>query len=81
MAYKVDMFEKNIIINTNVLKVCHEIKVKKVISLQLPPSHFEIDALNLSAIIIKIPCSNRWFLSFPQKIPLRGLHTIIKSKL
>lgn len=32
MAYKVDMFEKNIIINTNVLKVCHEIKVKKVIS-------------------------------------------------
>lgn len=32
MAYKVDIFEKNIIINTNVLKVCHEIKVKKVIS-------------------------------------------------
>ncbi len=32
MTYKVDMFEKNIIINTNVLKVCHEIKVKKVIS-------------------------------------------------
>ena len=32
IAYKVDMFEKNIIINTNVLKVCHEIKVKKVIS-------------------------------------------------
>ena len=32
MAYKVDMFEKNIIINTNVLKVCHQIKVKKVIS-------------------------------------------------
>jgi len=32
IKYKVDMFEKNIIINTNVLKVCHEIKVKKVIS-------------------------------------------------
>jgi ribosomal protein S4 len=58
-----------------------EFKVKKVISLQLPSSHFEIDALNLSAMIIKAPCSNRWFLTFPQKIPLRGLHTIIKSKL
>jgi GDP-L-fucose synthase len=32
MTYKVDMYEKNILINTNVLKVCHEIKVKKVIS-------------------------------------------------
>jgi len=32
MAYKVDMYEKNILINTNVLKVCHEIKVKKLIS-------------------------------------------------
>ena len=32
MACKVDMFEKNILINTNVLKVCHEIKVKKLIS-------------------------------------------------
>jgi GDP-L-fucose synthase len=32
MAYKVDMYEKNILINMNVLKVCHEIKVKKVIS-------------------------------------------------
>ena len=41
----------------------------------------EIDALNLSAMIIKTPCPNRWFLTFPQKIPLRGLHTIIKSKL
>jgi len=32
MAYKVDMYEKNILINLNVLKVCHEIKVKKLIS-------------------------------------------------
>jgi GDP-L-fucose synthase len=32
MNHKVDMYEKNILINTNVLKVCHEIKVKKVIS-------------------------------------------------
>ena len=32
MTSKVDMFEKNILINTNVLKVCHEIKVKKLIS-------------------------------------------------
>ena len=32
MAYKVDMYEKNILINMNVLKVCHEIKVKKLIS-------------------------------------------------
>jgi len=32
MDHKVDMYEKNILINTNVLKVCHEIKVKKVIS-------------------------------------------------
>ena len=32
MAYKVDMYEKNIIINMNVLKVCHEIKVKKLVS-------------------------------------------------
>jgi len=32
MKLKVDMFEKNILINTNVLKVCHEIKVKKVVS-------------------------------------------------
>lgn len=32
MKYKVDMFEKNILINTNVLKVCHEIGVKKVVS-------------------------------------------------
>jgi GDP-L-fucose synthase len=32
MKHKVDMFEKNILINTNVLKVCHEIKVKKVVS-------------------------------------------------
>lgn len=32
MRHKVDMFEKNILINTNVLKVCHEIGVKKVVS-------------------------------------------------
>jgi GDP-L-fucose synthase len=32
MKCKVDMFEKNILINTNVLKVCHEIGVKKVVS-------------------------------------------------
>jgi GDP-L-fucose synthase len=32
MACKVDMYEKNILININVLKVCHEIKVKKLIS-------------------------------------------------
>jgi GDP-L-fucose synthase len=32
ITHKVDMYEKNILINTNVLKVCHEIKVKKVIS-------------------------------------------------
>jgi GDP-L-fucose synthase len=32
MLNKVDMFEKNILINTNVLKVCHEIGVKKVVS-------------------------------------------------
>ena len=32
MTYKVDMYEKNILINMNVLKVCHEIKVKKLVS-------------------------------------------------
>lgn len=32
MKHKVDMFEKNILINTNVLKICHEIGVKKVVS-------------------------------------------------
>lgn len=32
MRHKVDMFEKNILINTNVLKICHEIGVKKVVS-------------------------------------------------
>jgi GDP-L-fucose synthase len=32
MNNKVNMFEKNILINMNVLKVCHELKVKKVIS-------------------------------------------------
>ena len=30
--YKVDMYEKNILINHNVLKVCHECKVNKLIS-------------------------------------------------
>ena len=32
MNHKVDMFEKNIIINLNVLKCCHDFKVKKCIS-------------------------------------------------
>ena len=32
MNYKVDMFEKNAMINYNVLKCCHDYKVKKVIS-------------------------------------------------
>lgn len=32
MNYKVDMLEKNLLINFNVLKVCHKLKVKKVIS-------------------------------------------------
>jgi GDP-L-fucose synthase len=32
MNYKVDMFEKNILINLNVLKCCHNNKVEKVIS-------------------------------------------------
>lgn len=32
MNQKVDMFEKNILINLNVIKVAHEIKVKKLIS-------------------------------------------------
>ena len=32
MNYKVDMYEKNTLINCNVLKCCHECKVKKVIS-------------------------------------------------
>lgn len=32
MNYKVDMLEKNLLINCNVLKVCHELKVKKVVS-------------------------------------------------
>ncbi len=32
MKYKVDMFEKNVLINMNVLKCCHNFKVKKVIS-------------------------------------------------
>tara|TARA_B100001248_G_scaffold253060_1_gene229897 strand:- start:439 stop:1371 length:933 start_codon:yes stop_codon:yes gene_type:complete len=32
MNYKVDMLEKNLLINFNVLKVCHELKVKKVVS-------------------------------------------------
>ena len=30
--YKVDMFEKNVLINYNVLKCCHDFKVKKCIS-------------------------------------------------
>ncbi len=32
MNYKVDMLEKNILINFNVIRVCHEVKVKKLIS-------------------------------------------------
>lgn len=32
MNYKVDMLEKNILINFNVIRVCHELKVKKLIS-------------------------------------------------
>jgi GDP-L-fucose synthase len=32
MNHKVDMFEKNIMINTNVLRVCHELGVHKVVS-------------------------------------------------
>jgi GDP-L-fucose synthase len=32
IKYKVDMYEKNILINHNVLKCCHDYKVKKVIS-------------------------------------------------
>jgi GDP-L-fucose synthase len=32
MNYKVDMFEKNILLNHNVLKVCHLTNVKKVVS-------------------------------------------------
>jgi GDP-L-fucose synthase len=32
IAFKVDMFENNILINTNVLKVCHILKVKKLLS-------------------------------------------------
>jgi GDP-L-fucose synthase len=32
MNYKVDMLEKNLLMNYNVLKVCHELKVKKVVS-------------------------------------------------
>jgi GDP-L-fucose synthase len=30
MNYKVDMYEKNILINTNFLKVYHEIKIKNL---------------------------------------------------
>lgn len=32
MKYKVDMYEKNMLINHNVLKCCHELGVKKVVS-------------------------------------------------
>ena len=32
MNYKVDMLEKNLLINYNVLKVCHELGIKKVVS-------------------------------------------------
>lgn len=32
MNQKVDMLEKNLIINYNVIKVCHELKVKKLVS-------------------------------------------------
>ena len=32
MKYKVDMYEKNILINYNVLKCCHDYNVKKVVS-------------------------------------------------
>ena len=32
MNYKVDMYEKNTLINYNVLKCCHDYKVKKVVS-------------------------------------------------
>jgi len=32
MNQKVDMFEKNILINLHVLKICHELNVKKVVS-------------------------------------------------
>lgn len=32
MNYKVDMYEKNTLINFNVLKCCHDFKIKKVVS-------------------------------------------------
>lgn len=32
MNYKVDMYEKNTLINFNVLNICHKLKVKKVVS-------------------------------------------------
>ena len=32
MNYKVDMYEKNTLINCNILKCCHDYKVKKVVS-------------------------------------------------
>ena len=32
MNYKVDMFEKNMLINLNVLKICHDLGVSKVVS-------------------------------------------------
>lgn len=32
IKYKVEMYEKNILINNNVLKCCHDYKVKKVVS-------------------------------------------------
>ena len=32
MNFKVDMLEKNLIMNYNVLKVCHNLKIKKVVS-------------------------------------------------
>jgi len=32
MNYKVDMYEKNILINYNVLKCCHDFNIKKVVS-------------------------------------------------
>jgi hypothetical protein len=58
-----------------------EFFIKRYVTMQLPPVYFEVDALNLSAMVIKKPLVNKWFFTFPQKLPLRGLHAVIKSKV
>ena len=77
--------QKNQSFNRKPFRMFNRIKceffIKRYITMQLPPVYFEVDALNLSAMVIKKPLVNKWFFTFPQKLPLRGLHAVIKSKV